>query len=266
ISAMKPKRVALWSHPRSLSTAMVMSFGNYGNVEVFNEMFGGAFAFGPERKMPMPLPVEEHLTFNMVKSQLEAAYPDRDLVFMKDHAISLDKKYERLPAGFHHTFLIRDPSRAVPSSLKMGLRGGMSVEQYLQMSQVFGKTMGYEHLLDLLEHVEGTLQQRVVLLDADDIRRHPEKMLRAYCDAVDLPFCESLLTWDPITEIPWHNPKSLLAFNKANGAYEDALKSSCWLPPNPNPPDLTDCPQPILDMIEAARLVYEKLYAKRLQP
>ncbi|XP_022098074.1 branched-chain-amino-acid aminotransferase-like protein 2 [Acanthaster planci] len=265
---MKPKRLALWTHPRSLSTAMVMSFANYGSVEVFFEMYGGAFAFGPEKKMatPMPVPMEEHLTFDAVRCQLETAYPERDLVFMKDHALSLDGKYERLPVGFCHTFLIREPAQTVLSNYKMGLRGGLSTDQFLQMTQlVLGKTQGYKELVELVEHVEGTLQQRAVVLDADDLRRNPEGMLRVYCQAVDLPFRDSLLKWDPITEIPWNIPKSLLAFNQANGAYENALKSTGWIPPNPNPPDLSDFPKPLLDLMEEARPFYKKLYAKRLQ-
>ncbi len=266
----KPKRIALWAVARSLSTAMVMSFGNYGNVEVFNELYAGASAFGPDRNMSFSLPfsMEESLTLENVKSQLEADYPTRDLVFLKDHSAGIYGHYGKLPDGFTHAFIIRNPEKTIASGLKLAQKSNMSAEQYLQTVKIFTKFDGFAFgdSVALAEHVEKVLGQRLVILDADDLQRDPEKMLRLFCKAVGLPFRESLLKWEPIEDIPWHNSQALLTIHKANGAYEAALKSTGWIKGEPKPADLSQLPQQALDAIEEARPYYQTLYEKRLRP
>ncbi|XP_022090067.1 branched-chain-amino-acid aminotransferase-like protein 2 isoform X2 [Acanthaster planci] len=268
----KPKRLALWSSPRCLSTAMVMSFGNYGNVEVFNELYSGANTFGPERQIdmpPLPFPVEDDMSFGEVKALLEADYPTRDLVFLKDHAIAVSGKYDQLPEGFSHAFLIRNPEKTVSSGIKLTEKVGFTAEQYAQMARLTGmKGFGFGNLVDLVDHLESWLGKPPVILDADDLQRDPEKMLRAFCQALDLPFRESLLKWDAIkdTEIPWHTSKSMLAIHRGNGAYENALKSTGWVQSEPKPADISGFPKVLLDIIEEARPFYEILHARRLKP
>ncbi|XP_071785991.1 uncharacterized protein [Asterias amurensis] len=266
----KPKRLALWTCARSLSTAMVMSFGNYGNVEVFNEMYTGACAFGPDRKMgvELPFPVEESLTFENVKSQMEADYPNKDLVFIKDHAAGMFGHYDQLPDGFTHAFIIRNPEKTIASGVKLAAKTNFSPEEYLQTYKIFANFDGYAFgdLVALADHIEKVLGQPLVILDADDLQRDPEKMLRLFCKAVGLPFRESLLKWEPIEEIPWHNSQSLLTIHKANGAYEAALKSTGWITGEPKPADLSQLPQIVLNAIEEARPFYQTLYEKRLMP
>ncbi|XP_033626585.1 branched-chain-amino-acid aminotransferase-like protein 2 [Asterias rubens] len=266
---MAPKRIAIWSHPRSLSTALVMSLGNYGKVEVFNEFYGGAYAFGPEKKVssppPLPIPPEKDLTYDAVKALLETDYPDQELIIFKDHAAALDKKYDKLPQGFVHTFIIRDPTKMFLSNQKMAEKSGMTIEMFIKFSEtMFGKSHGYEAMVDLVKYIEETLKQKVVIVDADDLQSNPKNVLGTFCKAVDIPFRDTLLSWKPIAEIPWHIPKALLAFNKATGAYESALKSTGWLPPDPNTVDLTNIPKVLFDAIEVALPFYETLHAKRL--
>ncbi|XP_038076111.1 branched-chain-amino-acid aminotransferase-like protein 2 [Patiria miniata] len=265
----KPKRLALWTTGRCLSTAMVMSFGNYGNVEVFNELYAGAFTFGPDStvKMPVPLKVDDEMTYDQVKTSLETDYPTRDLIFVKDHASAVTGRYDKLPTGYTHAFIIRNPEKTVSSGKRLTERSGITADQYVQMVKSMGMTGGgFGDLVKLAEHLESWLGKPPVILDADDLQRDPEKMLRAFCKALDLPFRESLLKWEPITEIPWNNSKSMLAVHKANGAYENALKSSGWIVTDPKPVNLSGLPQVLRELIDEARPFYEILHGKRVKP
>ncbi|XP_038076094.1 branched-chain-amino-acid aminotransferase-like protein 2 [Patiria miniata] len=265
----KPKRLALWSTARCLSTAMVMSFGNYGNVEVFNELYAGAASFGPDATIHIPLPikVDDEMSYAEVKALLEADYPTRDLVFIKDLASNVTGWYDKLPTGYTHAFIIRNPEKTVSSNMRLTERTGLTADQYVQFVKSTGMTGGgFGDLVKLAEHLESWLGKPPVILDADDLQRDPEKMLRAFCKALDLPFRESLLKWEPITEIPWNNSKAMLAFHKINGAYENALKSSGWVASDPKPVDLSGLPQVLRELIDEARPFYEILHGKRVKP
>ena len=47
--------------------------------------------------------------------------PDHKLVFVKEEGYSFRQNFQldKIPAGFTHTFIIRDPHRAVPSYQKV---------------------------------------------------------------------------------------------------------------------------------------------------
>ncbi|XP_038078713.1 branched-chain-amino-acid aminotransferase-like protein 2 [Patiria miniata] len=263
----KPKRLALWSTTRCLSTAMVMSFGNYGNVEVFNELYAGAATFGPESTihLPVPFPVDDEMTYDDVKTLLEADYPTTDLVFVKDHAAAVTGRYDKLPTGYTHAFIIRNPEKTVSSNMRLSERTGITTDQFVQISTTGVQGSGFGDLVKLAEHLESWLGKPPVILDADDLQRDPEKMLRAFCKALDLPFRESLLKWEPITEIPWNNSKAMLTLHRANGAYENALNSSGWIVTDPKPVDLSGLPQVLRELVDEARPFYETLHGKRLK-
>ena len=62
----------------------------------------------------------DQCTYEFVKiSMQEDHYPGEQLVFCKDMAYGLQGKYELLPKGYRHTFLIRNPYRAFPSHKKI---------------------------------------------------------------------------------------------------------------------------------------------------
>ncbi len=134
----------LWTMPRSTSTVFLKCFSYLPNTQIFHEPYVCAFHFGPERhpppadsfladdKMgefhqvlddiksdfPMAFSVRQ-CTFKFLKDELEADYPDKELVFGKDMAYTLDGKYDMLPDGYRHTFLIRNPYRVFPSYKKL---------------------------------------------------------------------------------------------------------------------------------------------------
>ena len=72
--------------------------------------------------LPMAFDADQ-CAYEFVKSIQEADYPDKQLVFYKDMAYGLQGKYELLPEGYRHTFLIRNPYRAFPSQKRSLLVG-----------------------------------------------------------------------------------------------------------------------------------------------
>ena len=48
-------------------------------------------------------------SYPWIKEQLEIDAPDKKLIFVKEIVIGITGKYDKLPKGFRHAFLLRHP-------------------------------------------------------------------------------------------------------------------------------------------------------------
>ncbi len=62
---------------------------------------------------------DEECTFQWVKNMLKADYPGKKVIFCKDHVRAIEDDFDRIPVGYHHTFLIRKPARHYLSLWKL---------------------------------------------------------------------------------------------------------------------------------------------------
>ena len=58
-------------------------------------------------------------TFQWAKDTLEAEYPEKRVVFCKDLILGIKQRYDMVPRGYRHTFLIRDPTKVMISFRKV---------------------------------------------------------------------------------------------------------------------------------------------------
>jgi len=81
-----------------------------------------------------------------------------------------------------HAFLIRDPRSMVASlGAKLGTFDLLAT--------------GLPQQVEIFEHVAGRTGRPPPILDADDVLRRPEAMLRALCEALGVPFSPRMLWW-----------------------------------------------------------------------
>ena len=85
-------------------------------------------------------------------------------------------------------------------------------------------------LLDYLYQDDPQRKQQVCLIDADDLLDDPVGIVKAYCERVDLPFSEDMLTWSSEED----QTRAKKAFAKYYGYHEDAIEST-GLKPRPHP-------------------------------
>ncbi len=228
-------RVVAWGVPRSLSSVFTQCISSKNNVEVFFEYFCTAAHGGPEKiyKTPGNLPndVREKLfTFQYVKDQLEADYPGRDMVFLKGMAYAIDGRYDKLPQGFMHTFLIRHPGRVFPSLVRLAaafpeMFGEVTHDQ---INPSAGKS--YKEQWDLFQYVTNELKQPAIVIDADDLVANPASIMKQYCDKIGFKFTEDMLTWEPdlVSKHKWNIAQSHLMGNQFLGTYKRAFASTCF--------------------------------------
>ena len=228
-----PVKVAAWGVPRSLSSVLTQCISSKGTAEVFFESYCTAAHGGPEKtfKTPgnMPNSVRNpQFTFKYVKEQLEADYPGRDIVFLKGMAYALCNKYDRLPEGFHHTFLIRHPGRVFPSLVRLAagfpfIFGKVSFKELNP-----GPGQGYKEQWDLFQYVTNELKQPAIVVDADDLLANPASVMKQYCDKIGFTFSEDMLSWEPnlVKKQKWHIARSQMLANTIVGQYKRAFAST----------------------------------------
>jgi hypothetical protein len=178
-------RVAMWSGPRNISTAMMRAWENRPDTVVVDEPFYAAFLHRtgldhPARdevvasqptdvdevvealRAPLPEGVEVHYAKHMTHHLA----PDQDLSWARD---------------FRNVLLVRDPREVVASYVRS--REACEPEDIGLLQQV--------ELLDVLE----AAGQAPPVVDAADFLRDPEQHLRWLCDWLGIDFTDRMLTW-----------------------------------------------------------------------
>ncbi|NEC09499.1 sulfotransferase family protein [Streptomyces sp. SID7909] len=205
--------IALWSHPRSVSTALERCFMERGDFKVFHEALAYVYFVHEERAaIPHKNPDPDHpRTYADVKNMMEQARTTRP-VFHKDfpyHAIDHlvgDPDYLR---GQTNTFLIRDPAEAVLSHASVH-------------PELTREVLGYEQLARLFDFVRELTGTTPVVINARDLAASPAATINAYCDAVGIPFLPGALSWDSGERPEW---------TTWSGWHTDVADSSGFRPP-----------------------------------
>ena len=177
------KRIAMWSGPRNLSTAMMYSFGARSDCAVLDEPFYAAYLAmtGIDHPMRAEILADQLNDPDAVAAQMMGNM-DRPVQYQKhmtQHMI--DGVPRDWMANVTNVFLIRHPARVVASYAKK--REGPSLED-----------IGFQQQAELFDHVIG-LGQTPIVIDSADIRRDPMRMMQALCTAIDLPWDASMLQW-----------------------------------------------------------------------
>jgi hypothetical protein len=170
-------RIAMWSGPRNLSTAMMYSFGARADCEALDEPFYAAYLKATGLEHPMR---DEVLA---AQEQDPQKVPDR---FVQDGTRHLYMKHmaQHMIDGFPlewaedcvNIHLIRHPARVIASY--------NAKREAPTLADV-----GFAQQVTLFERLGG------LIIDSADIRANPEAMLRKLCAAIDLPFDPAMLCW-----------------------------------------------------------------------
>lgn len=181
---MSVKRVAMWSGPRNISTAMMRSFENRSDSAVVDEPFYAAYLAetglehpgGPEilasqsqdwREVADALCREEPASLYYQKHMTQHILPGMDLSFT-----------EKLT----NCFLIREPRRIIASYARV--RGDFTLEE-----------LGFEQQAALFDRECDRLGEVPPVLDAALTLRNPRGVLGQLCQRLSLPFEEAMLQW-----------------------------------------------------------------------
>jgi hypothetical protein len=184
------RRIAMWSGPRNISTALMRSWGNRSDTFVCDEPLYAHYLL----KTGMPHPGAEEVIrhhendWRKVVDWLTGPIPEGKAIFYQKHMT-----HHLLPEIDHawfdrlsHAFLIREPREVVTSFVRIA--GTPRLED-----------TGYPQQLDIFNTVRARTGRIPPVIDARDVLNQPERTLRLLCAALDVEFTDAMLTWPPGT-------------------------------------------------------------------
>lgn len=265
-SGQEPKlsKVFLWTAPRCISTAFERAIMNLKGGKIFHEPYSVAYYFGPQRKSNRYLkdPVQSEACFEEVSKDLAGTYDGMNFIFSKDMAYYLDGNFEILLqkglSEYKHSFLIRNPKKAVPSLYRASVNTKKTGWDYFDSEEA-----GFRQMLQLYEFVVKEFDTSPVIIDADDVLESPEEMMKKYCEAMGLVYQENMTTWEP-GEVPewdtwdgWHD-----AVLKSRGLVQ---KKKSINEPRKLEKKVSFENEEVIDSVNESLPCYEILYKKRLR-
>ena len=231
-------RIAMWSGPRNISTAMMRAFENRPDTAVWDEPFYGAYLEMTGADHPMRDEIAAGCETDPEKVARRCAGPVPDgkshwyLKHMPHHMTAeMPLDWATDCVNIH---LIRHPARVVASYAA-------------KRDDVTFEDIGFGQQDAIYERFGG------LVIDSADIRNAPKAMLTALCEAVDLEFDPSMLDWPKggnASDGPW-----------AAHWYGSVHASTGFAGPEGALPQLSGNQA---TLASRALPFYEKLHAKRL--
>lgn len=233
--------VVLWTTPRSRSTAFERMMIERGDHTVFDEPFSARYYFSSERRSRRFDRTIPDSTATAVVQQLLDAAIERP-VFVKDMAYHASGLLDAdLLGELVNTFLVREPRAALASFAK-------------KWPDLTEEEAGYTRLREAYVVASALDADAPAVLESDDLARDPEATVRAWCDAVRIPFLPGALTWEPGMPAEW----------KLWPDWYEGVARSCGFQP-PEPAEHVRLDERLEAIAARARPVYDDLASTRLR-
>jgi len=182
----QPIRIAMWSGPRNISTAMMRSFGARADCHVVDEPFYAAFLreTGLDHPMTAEVLASQPNGWREVARQLAEPPPDGKPFVYEKHMT-----HHMLP-GFgldwmkdcRNAFLIRDPARVLASYTQ-------------KREEVTLADIGFAQQAEIFAREADRLGQAPPVVEGVDVLRDPAGTLSKLCAALDIPWTPDMLSW-----------------------------------------------------------------------
>ena len=179
-------RIACWSGPRNLSTALMRAWENRPDTLVVDEPLYAYYLRVTGKHHPMRERVLESQStqWREVARQLTGPLPGDPAIHYQKHMAHhlLDEVERDWMKWLTHVFLIRDPAAVVASYARA--RGELTLDD-----------LGYRQLLELYVWVRDELGQDPPIVDRTRLLRDPRAQLERLCAQLGVPFDERMLSW-----------------------------------------------------------------------
>jgi hypothetical protein len=238
-------RIAMWSGPRNISTAMMRSWGNRPDTLVCDEPFYAYYlrATGAAHPGAAQIIRQGETDWRKVVTTLTGdSPPGKSIFYQKQMAHHLLPEIDRSwLAEVTNCLLIRDPAEVITSYIRKNYDPTPHDLGFPQQAEIFGW---------LRSHREVTPP----VIDARDVLQQPRKALGLLCDALGVPFDPSMLAWPPgprDTDGVW-----------APYWYAEVFNSTGFQPYRPK---LDPVPSHLTAVFEECLDLYHHLFAHRLR-
>lgn len=183
-------RIAMWSGPRNISTAMMRSWGNRADTVVIDEPLYAFYLKTTGKSHPgaREIIANGETDWRRVAAQcakgLSVSSSSR-IIYQKHMTHHLLSEVDRDWLGeITNCFLIRDPAKVICSYIKKNDDPEL-------------EDLGFVQQLEIFNWVRRRTKSIPAVVDAGDVLQNPERILRSLCHAVGVEFDGAMLSWPP---------------------------------------------------------------------
>ena len=181
-------RIAMWSGPRNISTAMMRSFEARGDAAVIDEPYYAAYlnCTGIDHPMRDAVIASQSVDPREVASMLLGPVPGGKPIWYQKHMTlhMLDAFGRDWMSHVRNAFLIRDPEAVLASYV-------------LKRDAVTLADIGFVQQRELFEREADRLGAPPPVADSADIMANPAQTLERLCNALGVPYTPAMLQWPP---------------------------------------------------------------------
>jgi hypothetical protein len=178
-------RIACWSGPRNISTALMRSWSSRNDSFVSDEPFYAYYLKEQQLKHPMYKEIIEFYpnTYDDVVTSLTSEIPnDKEHWYQKHmahHLINLNNI--SWIKNFENCILIRHPKDVINSYIKKNTLNHVD-------------ELGYPQQYKIMSYLD-SIGKKFIVIDSNILLNNPEKILSQWCSSINLEFDISMLKW-----------------------------------------------------------------------
>jgi hypothetical protein len=181
-------RVAMWSGPRNISTAMMRAWESRGDTAVWDEPLYAYYLkrTGLDHPGAGEVIACGESDWRRVVNAVTGPVPEDKPIFFQKHMTHhlLDEVDRSWLANLRNCFLIRDPREVIASYARTRPDLVVSDVGIVQQSEIF-------------DYVARAGGDAPLVVDARDVLENPRGLLAALCTALGVEFSERMLAWSP---------------------------------------------------------------------
>jgi hypothetical protein len=240
-----PIRIAMWSGPRNISTAMMRSWENRPDTVVIDEPLYAHYlqVTGSDHPAREQVIAAHNPDWRAVVSHLvdDPLPPGKSIYFQKHmtHHI-LDSMELDWVNPLINCFLLRSPQEVINSYIKVRPNPTLADIGVAQQRRIF-------------DHVCIVTGEIPPVIDSGDVLKDPARVLGLLCESIGVAFDERMLSWPA-------GPR------ETDGVWAPYWYDAVWASTGFAPYQAKDAPVPahLADLLDEANELYGELYEHRL--
>tara|TARA_Y100000748_G_scaffold301597_1_gene302121 strand:- start:1740 stop:2450 length:711 start_codon:yes stop_codon:yes gene_type:complete len=179
-------RIACWSGPRNISTALMRSWSSRKDTFVSDEPFYAYYLKKTKLKHPMHKKILKSYPSNYtdVVSYLNNEIPQNKKIWYQKHMAHHILNIDRISwiGECKNCILLRHPKEVISSYVKKN-----------ELNSV--NELGYSQQFEIAKFLK-KINKSFIVIDSCELLEDPEKILSKWCEKIGIKFDKSMLSWE----------------------------------------------------------------------